>query len=185
MKMKSALSIALLFISGFGFSQGKYVCKTGKLSFFGQTPMETIEALNSQASGILDTQTGDMVVSAMVKSFKFKIALMEEHFNENYIESTKNPKASFKGKIINLKDIQFGKAGVYKAVVEGDLTIKGKTQKIKTEGTVEVKGSQIMVKSKFKVTPEDHGIEIPSVVRDKIARQMEVTVDMIFDPMKG
>ena len=184
--MNKALFLVGLMLVAFshGFSQDKYITKNGHVSFFGQTPMETIDAKNDQASGIIDIKTGDIVVSAMVKSFKFKIALMEEHFNENYIESTKFPKATFKGKITNLKDINFSKPGIYKAIVEGDLTVKGKAQKTKTEGTIEVKGNQLIVKSKFKVTPEDHDITIPGVVREKISKQMDVTVDLTLDPMK-
>jgi polyisoprenoid-binding protein YceI len=183
---KTALLLFLFSAIAFsGQAQEKYICKNGQISFYGQTPMETIDAVNQQASGVIDTKTGDVVVSAMVKSFSFKIALMEEHFNENYIESSKFPKATFKGKITNLNAIQFSKPGNYKAQIEGDLTIKGKVQKMKTEANIEVKAGKLTVKSKFKITPEDHGIEIPSVVRDKIAKQMDVSLDMAFDPMKS
>jgi len=109
---------------------------------------------------------------------------MEEHFNENYMASAKYPKSDFKGKIVNLKDIDFSKDGTYDAVVEGKLTIRNKTNTVKQKGTINVKGSSITVKATFDVVPQDYGIEIPSVVRDKIAKTVAVTVDMDYQPYR-
>jgi hypothetical protein len=166
------------------FAQEKYMTKTGHIWFFGSTPMENIEAHNRQVSSILNIKTGDLIVSALMKSFEFQKALMQEHFNENYVESTKFPKASFKGKIVNLKDINFTKTGKYKATVEGDLSIHGETKKVTTTGDIEVKEGKIHVTAKFNVIPEDYKITIPGLVRDKIAKEMEVNVDIVYEPMK-
>jgi polyisoprenoid-binding protein YceI len=108
---------------------------------------------------------------------------MEEHFNENYMESDKIPKSVFKGKITNLSSVDFTKPGTYEVTVEGDLTIHDVTNKISTKGTIEVISSGINASSKFKIVPEDYKINIPGVVRDKIDKSMEVTIAMKYLPM--
>jgi hypothetical protein len=179
--------IFVLFLIGFftaAYSQEKYLCKNGHIWFYSHTPFEDIEAHNNESAGIINTASGDIAFQILIKSFKFKRALMEEHFNENYMESSKYPKSDFKGKITNLDSIQFRKAGVYKAIVEGNLTIHNKTNKIKQTGIIEVKDGKLFVKSKFNAVPQDFDIEIPSTVRDKFAKSMEVNVDMIYEPYK-
>jgi polyisoprenoid-binding protein YceI len=108
---------------------------------------------------------------------------MEEHFNENYMESDKFPKASFKGKITNLSSVNFSKNGVYDVTVEGDLTIRDATNKITTKGTIEVIAGGINANAKFPINPEDYKINIPGVVREKIAKSLEVTVTMKYSPL--
>jgi polyisoprenoid-binding protein YceI len=108
---------------------------------------------------------------------------MEEHFNENYMESDKFPKSVFKGKISNLKDVDFSKNGIYNVTVEGDLTIHDVTNKISAQGTIEVVSGGINANSKFKVVPEDYKINIPGVVKDKFDKNLEVTVAMKYTPI--
>lgn len=175
---------ALMLLSVVIHAQDKYLTKSGHVWFFSSTPMENIEAHNNQVTSYIDIKTGDIAFQMLIKSFKFDRALMEEHFNENYMESVKLPKAEFKGKIVNLSDIKFDKPGIYKAMIEGDLTIHGVTQKVKNEGTIEVKNGQLLAKAKFQVVPQDYKIEIPSLVKDKIAQNIDVNVDMIYDVYK-
>ena len=184
--MKIFLSTAILLLTFFtaGQAQEKYLSKNGHVWFYGHTPMEDIEAHNNEVASMINTKTGDIVYQILIKSFKFKRALMEEHFNENFMESSKYPKSDFKGKIISLGEIDFSKNGVYNAAVEGNLTIHNKTNKVKQTGTIEVKDGKLIVKSKFNITPTDYGIEIPATVREKIAKSMEVTVDMTYDSYK-
>jgi polyisoprenoid-binding protein YceI len=146
--------------------------------------MEDIKADNNQVAGVLDVPTGDLVFQVLIKSFHFDRALMEEHFNENYMESEKFPKALFKGRITNLSSVNLSKNGTYEAIVEGELTIRDVTNKISTKGTIEVVTGGINANSKFKIVPEDYKIEIPGVVRDKIAKDLEVTVTMKFTPVE-
>ncbi len=167
----------------FSANAQKYMTKNGYIGFFSHTPMEDIKADNNQVAGVIDIATGEMVFQALIKSFHFDRALMEEHFNENYMESEKYPKALFKGKITNLAAVNFTKNGIYEVTVDGDLTIHNVTNRISTKGTIEVAPGSINANSKFKIVPENYKIEIPGVVRDKINKNLEVTVVMKYTPL--
>lgn len=159
----------------------KYVIKNGHIWFYSHTSMEDIEAHNRQVVSSLDCSTGDLVFLLLVKSFEFERALMQEHFNENYMESDMFPKANFKGKIDNISQINFKKDGIYPANVSGDLTIHGVTKHISTQGTFTVKGSSIGAIAKFSIVPQDYGVKIPSLVEEKFAKEMQVTVEMTYN----
>ena len=161
----------------------KYMTKNGYIGFYSHTSMEDIKGDNNQVVGALDISTGEMVFQALIKSFHFDRALMEEHFNENYMESDKIPKSVFKGKITNLSSVDFSKNGTYDVTVEGDLTIHDVTNKISTTGTIEVVSGGINANAKFNIVPEDYKISIPGVVRDKINKNLEVTVAMKYAPL--
>jgi len=181
--MKRITLIFSLLLLVLAVNAQKYMTKNGFIGFYSHTPMEDIKADNNQVAGVLDISTGDMVFQVLIKSFHFERALMEEHFNENYMESDKFPKSSFKGKITNLSAVNFSKNGTYDVTVEGDLTIRDATNRISTRGTIEVATNGINANSKFKIVPEDYKINIPGVVRDKIDKNLEVTVIMKYAPM--
>jgi hypothetical protein len=175
------LSILLFLLTiGFTVNGQKYMTKNGYIGFFSHTSMEDIKGDNNQVAGILDIATGEVVFQVLIKSFHFDRALMEEHFNENYMESDKFPKSTFKGKITNLSSVNFAKPGTYDVTVEGDLTIRDATNKITTKGTLEVVTGGINSTSKFNISPEDYKINIPGVVRDKINKNLEVAVTMKY-----
>jgi hypothetical protein len=181
------VSLALLTIGLFSFSKqaGKqYFTKTGTISFFSSTPVEDIEAVNHQVTSAFETDGGKMQFSAMITAFEFKKALMQEHFNENYMESDKYPKATFNGVIENITAIDFKKNGTYKANVSGDLTIKDKTNKVKTIGTFKVDGIGVKGNAEFKIKLADYNIVVPGVVRDKISEDILIKVDMNYK-LKG
>jgi hypothetical protein len=163
----------------------KYISKDGHIWFYSHTPMEDVEAHNRQVVSILEISTGDVGFSLLMKSFEFKTALMQEHFNENYIESDKYPKALFKGKIKDNSLVNYKKDGVYAVEVSGDLTIHGVTKLVTAKGTIEVKGKSITAKSKFVVTPKDFDIKIPSLVENKIAKEIEINVDVTYSEFKS
>jgi hypothetical protein len=178
--MKKLLFIVLAIgLFQFTFAQ-KFISKTGHIWIYSYTPVEEIEAHNHQVVSILDPASGDLQYSLLVKSFEFKVALMQEHFNENYMESDKIPKSSFKGKITNLNKIDLKKDGTYPAEVSGDLTIHGVTKPVTTTGTIEVKGQTITAKAKFTVSPKDYDIVIPSLVENHIAKTIDVNVDVPY-----
>jgi len=110
---------------------------------------------------------------------------MEEHFNENYLESEKYPKSTFKGKISNLSSVNFAKNGTYDVTVEGDLMIHNVTNRVTIKGTIEVLTGGLKADSKFNIVPEDYKVEIPGVVRDKIDKNLQVTVSMKYAPVEN
>lgn len=184
--MKNSLFLLIAAFIAFSFKSAapaKYFTKTGTIVFFSHTDLEDIEGTNHKVTSAFETTGGKMQFSVLMKAFEFEKALMQEHFNENYVESDKYPKASFDGTIDNIKAINFEKDGTYKSTVTGNLTIKNKTQKVSTEGTFIVKGSDVQGKAKFKIKLADYNVTIPSVVKDKINEQVEIRVDMNYKPM--
>lgn len=176
---KSIIFIALLMMGNMAFAQ-KYMTRTGKVSFFSSTSVENIEAFNNEAAAVLDSKTGDVAFQVPIKSFKFEKALMQEHFNENYMESDKYPKADFKGKINDISKVNFEKDGTYNVTSTGKMTIHGVTKDVTIPGTITVKGSEATMNSKFKVKTADYGIKVPSMVVTKVAKEIEVTVNSIL-----
>jgi polyisoprenoid-binding protein YceI len=173
--------LAIVFLSLANIASAtKIISKTGHVWFYSHTAIEDIEAHNRQSVSILDTDNGDLQISILIKSFEFKIALMQEHFNENYMESTKFPKASFKGKVNQIDKINFKADGVYFSDVSGDLTIHGVTKPVTVKGTFEIKNGQVTAKAKFTVSPKDFDIAIPSIVENKIAKDIEITVEFPY-----
>jgi polyisoprenoid-binding protein YceI len=166
-------------------AQDKFFTKTGKISFFSSTPMEDIQAHNKTTTSVIDTKTGKMEFAVLMKAFQFEKALMEKHFNENYVESGKFPKASFSGVIVNIGGVDFKKDGTYKVTVKGNLTLHGVTKAVEAPGTIVVKNGAVTAASTFNVAPEDYKIAIPNLVREKIARQIKVTVAMDYEPLKS
>lgn len=157
-------------------SAQKYFSKTGKISFYSDAAMEKIEAHNSSASTVLDASTGSIEWAVLIQGFAFDKALMQDHFNENYMESAKYPKAKFKGKIDNMALVNFTKDGTYPVTVSGTLEIHGVTKPITAQGTIMVKNKAISAQSRFSIQVADYNIEIPKLVADKIAKKVDITV---------
>ena len=179
--MKTRIVLLAILIVSQAVTAQKYISKNGHIWFYASTPVENIEAHNNQAVSILNPEDGTLQFSLLVKSFEFKVALMQEHFNENYMESDKIPKAGFTGKLSNLSQIDFKKNGSYPVEVTGDLTIHGVTKPVTTRGTLIVSGNSVNTKAKFIVMPKDYNIEIPAVVENKIAKEVEVNVDVTYN----
>ncbi len=177
------LSLLLITFMVSGVQAQKYITKTGHIRFFSTTPMEDIEAHNRQVNAALDAQTGELVFKAMMKSFQFEKALMQEHFNENYVESDKFPNSTFKGKIVNIKDVDFARDGKYEVTIEGDLTIKDATNKIKEKGTLEINGNKVIGLSTFNILIADYNIKIPAAVANNIAKSIRIDVDVNMEKM--
>ena len=157
--------------------------KQTTIHFLSKSELEDIEATNKMAQTAMNAATGKVQVKVRIKAFKFKSAFMEEHFNENYMESPKYPKSGFKGKITNFDQINFSADGSYPAEVSGKLTIHGVTRDIAAKGTIVVKDGKFSVQSAFIVKPEDYNIEIPKLVRDNIAKEIKVSVDCRYEPL--
>ncbi len=180
--MRTILFLSFLIISITVFAQDKYITRTGHISFFSEAPMENIEAHNHQVTSILNTASGDMVFSMLMKGFEFEKALMQEHFNESYVESEKFPKSTFKGVIQNFDAIDLSKNGEYDVVVKGQLEIHGESKEYSINGKLIREGNKIKGNSKFNVKVADHGIKIPAGKVNNIAEVVEVTVDISYEP---
>ena len=167
-------------------AQDKFFTKNGKILFkCTKSPLEKIEATNKSSICVLDTKTGNMQFAVMMKGFEFERALMQEHFNENYIESSKYPKAEFKGQVINNNDIKYNADGSYTAKVKGTLTIHGETKDVETTGTMEVKNGKVSTNADFIIQLSDFKISIPSIVSDKISNTVNISVDCMLEPLKS
>lgn len=173
--------LAVIILAGHNLYAQKYISRTGKVVFFSATQLENIEAFNNEVGTILDAASGDVVIQVPIRSFKFEKALMQEHFNENYMESSKYPKAEFKGKIANLSAVNFAKDGTYNVQVPGKMTMHGVTKDISVPGTITVKGNSVTSAAKFKVKTADYNIEIPKLVEGKIAKEVEVSLNAIME----
>jgi len=181
--MKKILVLILFSVVGVsGFSQTVYMTRSGQISFFSKTPMENINGINNEVTSMLDAGKGDLVFAVLIKSFRFEKALMEEHFNENYLESTKFPKATFQGKITNASSVNFTKDGSYPATVEGDLIMHGVKQRQTASGTITVANGKISAVSTFIIKLADYKIERPSLVADKISETIEIRVNCQYEP---
>jgi hypothetical protein len=178
---KIALSIVALAISSAMTAQ-IFIAKNCEISFFSSSPLEDIEAVNKACKPIINTATGDVQMKIVISAFQFEKPLMQEHFNENYMESEKFPNAIFKGKI-NEK-VDWAKDGEYKVTVTGKLMIHGVEKERTIDAMIKVKGSEINSTSKFKIHIADHGIKVPSLYVQNIAEDVEVKLNATLEPYK-
>lgn len=175
------LLLAAVAITATGLrAQQIYSTKTGKISFFSDAPLEDIEARNSEVESKLAPSNGQVIFTLLIKGFQFKNQLMEDHFNEDYLESSKFPKSDFRGIITNIKEIDFSKDGSYPTRVKGSLTIHGVTREVETAGTIEVRGGKVAAKTKFNVNLKDYGIG-GALIGKKIAETIAVSVDSQYE----
>ena len=150
--------------------------KNGEINFFSETPIEDISAVNNKLSAVFDASTNDLVFQLNITDFKFPIALMQEHFNENYLESDLYPRSTFSGKVLESKN--------GKSTVQGDLTIHGKTNKIKVNGSIIRNKKSIIISAVFSVMLEDYNIRIPKIVMYKIAEEVDIKVNIELEKIK-
>ncbi len=174
--MKKVLFVLILFITISAQAQSRLVSRSATIRFFSKAPMENIEAVNSNGISVIDKTTGQLEFSVLMKGFSFEKALMQEHFNENYVESDQFPKAVFKGKIENLQTVDFSKEGLYNTSVSGTLQFHGVTKPVATKVTLTVKNGVVTGETNFDILLEDYGIKIPALVKDKIAKNVRITV---------
>ena len=179
--MKQILLILFISSSICSFSQEKYISRNGSIQFIASTPLETIDPINNHVSCILDAENGNIVFQVKMISFKFKKALMEEHFNEKYVESEKFP-----SNLLLLEQYKIGMILVGMAVnnwaivVIGKISIHGVDKEIIAEGTIHTSKTKIYLSSSFDIIISDFGIEIPRLVRSKISETVKIEVNVIL-----
>lgn len=159
-----------------------YMTKTGQTSFFSETPLENIAAVNKQVLVILNSANGEIAIKMQQRGFHFPNKLMEEHFNENYMETEKYPAAVFTGKI--MEPVDYSKDGTYPVHADGVLDMHGIKQNRSLKGQMLISGGQITLTSDFEVKLADHKIEVPTLVITKIAEAIAVKNKFVLVPKK-
>ncbi len=176
--MSRIISLAIFFVCCHAaVGQEKFYTKSGKISFFSTTSMEDIEAINKAVSALLDAQSGELRFSVLMKGFEFKKALMQEHFNKDYVESDKFPKSEFKGQIVNNSSVNYSQNGSYPVTVIGSLSLHGVTKEVQATGKLIVKDGKLTASAVFEVLVADYNITIPRIHRNNIAKNIRITVD--------
>jgi polyisoprenoid-binding protein YceI len=162
-------------------AQTKYFTKTGKIVFHSETSVENIDATNDRVTSVLEVESGKIEFAAAITAFEFEKALMQEHFNENFMESTKFPKATFKGVITDMNTVDLKKDGSYPVTVKGDMTIHGVTKNITEKATITVKGGKISASANMDVKCKDYNIKGHS----KVAETINVKINIAnYEPLK-
>ena len=183
-EMKKIAALILIWMCSITLTYAqKYLTRTGSIRFFSEAPLENIEAYNNQVSGIVDLETGGMAFTVLLKAFTFEKALMQEHFNEKYIESQVYPKASFKGNVQDFESLEIGSEQTL-VTVSGKLTIHGVTKDIKVPASLmKDKNGNIEGTSVFYIDIQEYEIKVPSAVRKNIADNIEIKVNMLYEEM--
>jgi polyisoprenoid-binding protein YceI len=178
--MKKIIIVFVALLNVVSISAQKYQTKTGVIKFSSKTPLEDITAENRKVVSVLDASTGQLEFSLLMKAFDFPNQMMEDHFNESYSESSLFPKATFKGKIVDLSTIDFKKDGTYTADVQGKLTIKDVTKDITTSVIFVIKGGKIMATTSIDIKPREFNFKIPATAENKIAQTVKVDIAMDY-----
>ncbi len=178
---KIIVLIILVIISRAGVAQ-ICIAKTCEVSFFSASPLENIEAIAKAPKTFLNTATNDVQIQITNTAFVFQKPLMQEHFNENYMESEKFPNTIFKGKI-NEK-IDWTKEGEQKVTVTGKMSMHGVDKDITFDGIVNIKGGEITISTKFKIHVADYNIKVPSLYIQNIAEDVDVKLNAVLVPFK-
>ncbi|GGH13795.1 YceI family protein [Mucilaginibacter phyllosphaerae] len=177
--------IAVILLAWFTVNQagkGIYVCKNAAVSLYSKAPIEDIDARSDIGTSVLNIANGDVAFSVPIRSFKFDKALMQEHFNENYLESDKYPQASFKGKLTEKPDLT--RNGTYPVTATGVFEVHGVKQNRSITGKLMVANGAISLTSEFMVACKDHRIEIPTLVFQNIAENIKIKVTAAYIPYK-
>ena len=170
----------LLYVSNISIAQEKIISKSSIVTFEASVPaFEEVKATNNNATVVLNPATGEIASLVLMKGFRFKIALMEEHFNENYIESDRYPKAIFKGKVEGF-DTSLVTATPKDFVLNGKLELHGKSVPVKTVAKISKSASGITINSSFAVNASDFNIAIPSVVKNKVSNKINIQVAAVL-----
>lgn len=181
--MKKHVLLCLGLVLGNLVYSQKMITRSGEIKFEASMPaFEEIAGTNNTVSCVLDDSNGEIASLALIKAFKFKSSLMEEHFNENYLESTKFPKATFKGKIENYDSSKLSLSKT-NYDLQGEITIHGVTKKIKTKINLSKSAGKIILDTSFLIKPIDYNIEIPNLVKGKIAEKAKISIHYILETL--
>ncbi len=177
------ITLASMMIITAGYAQSRYYTKTATITFFSKTDLENIEAVNKTVTAAMDTRSGAVQFSVPMKAFSFAKGLMQEHFNENYVESDKYPNSVFKGTIKDNGKLRYDIPGTYDVTVNGDLTIHGVTRPVSAKGKINVAEGSITISSVFQILLSEYNISIPTLVNDKISKSIKINVHGKLEPL--
>lgn len=173
--MKKVAITLFLLVSFSTFAQ-KYYTKTGNTKFKASVEaFEPVEATNNSTTAIINVTSGEIASLLFIKAFNFRVALMQEHFNENYMDTHQYPKATFKGNLKNFSLENLNSDERFE--LSGTISVRGIEKSIETTVNVKEENNRIYVSGMFFVSPQDFKIKIPSIVRDKIANQIQIKID--------
>lgn len=179
-RMFKALLITLFFLGTFfPLLAQRYVAENGFISFFSQAPVENIKADNNKVTSLFSADNGTIAFSVPIKEFQFEKKLMQEHFNDKYMESDRFPRSTFAGKVTGYS---LSSSGLQSVRAKGKITIHGIVKEIDVPGTLEVKNRNLIIKTKFKVLNKDYGIVIPQILWKNVSEEIEITIDMTYKP---
>ncbi len=185
MSKKILTSLLLLLVMATTASaQSLLYTKTGKIYFNCTGGVEPIEGVNKSVLCALEPKSGKLQFSLQMKGFEFEKDLMKEHFNENYVESDKYPKADFAGQVTNNAEVNYAKDGVYNVKVSGKLSMHNVSKDVSTTGKITIKGGVATATAEFSVLLSDYKVDIPALVKDKISKDAKITVTCVLDQKK-
>lgn len=181
--MNKQVLFFLLFTAYCGAQElGEVIARQGEMSFISYTSVERIEAENDQVLSLLDLNSGEIAMSVLMRAFKFEKSLMEEHFNESYVESDLFPNATFKGVI---KDFDAKATGAQTRLVNGFFTLRGIQKPLEFKVIITKIGDKISVNGEVEITVKDYNIKIPSLLSPNIAKNIQVTFNFDYVPFKN
>jgi YceI-like domain len=181
---KTMLFAVVFFAVNSSFAQDKFLTRNGEISFYSKAPVEDIESHSNKVLSIIDIKKSEVAVNLLMKSFEFEKKLMQEHFNENYIESDKFPKATFKGSYGTDENISAMVDGEYNVVAKGELSIHGVKKEISIPVKILIQNKKLSATLEFKVLVKDYDIKIPKVVVKNIAEEVTITAKFSYEPYK-
>ena len=181
-RISTIATALLLFVSiSTASAQELWLTRTGFVSFYSHTKVEDIKAENMQVSSVLNMETGALKFVAQMRSFEFMNRTMQEHFNDNYVESEKYPKAEFTGEVLDIESLDFSTKKEHEVTVKGTMIIHGITQAVVVKGTLRKNDDAVVAEAKFPITLADYGIDI-TAASNKIAEEVEVTCSFNYKP---
>ena len=186
--MKKVILFSVFFLPATLVISGQvYFTKNGKINFnaTSKDSPEKIEAVNRTVTCVLDTKTGNLQFSVPMKGFEFERAAMQEHFNDDYVESSKFQKSEFKGVLVNNSEVKYAVNGSYTVKVNGKLTLHGVTKDVQAEGKLIVSGGKLNAMADFNVLLADYDISIPGLVADKVSKTAIISVSCSLELFKG
>ncbi len=178
--MKKLLLLPFLIIISFGFTKPKkqYLTRNGEVTFFSYAAAENIKAENNQVLSLLDIKKEKIAVNILMRAFEFEKSLMQEHFNDSYIESDIYPRATFEGTILNFKPEEKGKRTKF---IKGDFTLRGITKPVKLKAEIDYDGNQYTITGVTTIDVKDYKIKIPEILSSKIAKTVKISFNFKYD----